>query len=108
MLIVKCDLSFITHIKQGDVYTSLKKIKQCNLSNGGQWPKDLVSSNTFEEKLLENRTLPRSGILRLTRQAQHDDVTNSIVCSNVTNSKEGQLTWGHTNLVHPFLPFNVV
>lgn len=52
-----------------------------------------MSSNSFEEKLLENRTLPRSGILHLTRQAQLDNVTNSVVCSNVTNSKEGQVTW---------------
>lgn len=103
MLIVIGDLSFITHIKQGDVYTSLKKkIKQCNLSNGGQWPKDLVSSNTFEEKLLENRTLARSGISHLTRQAQHDNFTNSVVCSNVTNSKEGQLTWVTQILYIPF------
>ena len=104
MLIVICDkfILYNSHQTRRRVYQSKKNLKQCSLSNGGRWPRDLVSSNTFEEKLLENRTLPRSGILHLTRQAQLDNVTNSVVCSNVTNSKEGQLTWVTQILYIPF------
>ena len=51
------------------------------------------------------RTLPRYRILHLTRQAQRDNVTNSIdQSSNVTNSNQGQLTWV-TEILH--LPFSL-